>query len=386
MTPDGEPTGRSTLEGLRVVALEQAVAAPLCTRHLADLGAEVIKVERPDGGDFARGYDAVVHGESAYFVWLNAGKRSVVLDLMTDAGQGAFAALLGTADVLVHNLGPGAIDRLGYGTAEVRRRWPALIDCAISGFGPDGPYGSRKAFDLLLQGESGLLSVTGTPEGAARVGVSISDICAGTYALSAILAALVDRARTGIGRHLEIAMLDALADWLAVPALQARYAGAVPPRMGAHHPGIAPYGPYATRDGGPVLIAVQTPGQWQRLCQHVLRQPDLGTDPRFATNERRVGHRAELEAAVAGAIGELDRGEVERRLAEADVPFGALNSVTQLLEHPQLRTRERWVDVDTPSGPATIARSVLGDAGRRRVPALGEDTAAILAELGLAAT
>jgi crotonobetainyl-CoA:carnitine CoA-transferase CaiB-like acyl-CoA transferase len=375
--------GTAPLSGIRVVALEQAVAAPLCTRHLADLGAEVIKVERPGTGDFARAYDGLVHGESAYFVWLNYGKRSLAIDLTTEPGRAVFEALLGTADVLVHNLGPGAVDRLGYDPPGIRRRWPALIDCAISGYGPDGPYGAHKAFDLLLQGESGLTSVTGTPDAPARVGISIADICAGTYALAAVLAALIERTGTGLGRHLDIAMLDGLADWLGVPALQARYGGGAPPRTGLHHPGIAPYGPYRTGDGGTVLVAVQNDGQWRRLCERVLERPDLTADRRFDRNERRVAHRAELDAAIEARLVELDRAELERRLSEADVPFGALNSIAELLDHPQLRSRERWLQVATPSGPATVARSPLGDVRDARVPALGEDTDAILTELGL---
>jgi crotonobetainyl-CoA:carnitine CoA-transferase CaiB-like acyl-CoA transferase len=363
-----------------VVALEQAVAAPLCTRHLADLGADVVKVERSGTGDLARAYDGIVHGESAYFVWLNYGKRSIELDLATEPDRATFEALLERSDVFVHNLGPGALERLGFGWPALHRRWPALIDCAISGYGPGGPRGSQKAFDLLLQGESGLLSITGGPEGPARVGISIADICAGTYALSAILAALFERTTSGQGRQLEIAMLDGLADWLAVPALQARYAAA-PLRTGLHHPAISPYGPYAGGDGAAVLISAQTQGQWRRLCEQVLERPDLIDDPRYRTNENRVANRPALDAAIEAALSPLDRNELVSRLEAADVPFGRLNSIEELLDHPQLQARDRWVDVATAGGPATVPRAVLGDVRDRRVPARGEDTAAVLAEL-----
>lgn len=374
-----EPDVGRPLDGLRVVALEHAVAAPLCTRHLADLGAEVIKVERP-GGDFARRYDSAVNGGSTYFVWLNYGKRSVVLDLSQEAGRRAFERLLATADVVVHNLGPGALDRLGFGWPRLHERWPALIGCSISGFGPDGPYGDRKAYDLILQGESGLLAVTGTPDAPARVGVSIADICAGTYALSAILAALIERDRTGRGRLLEVSMLDGLAEWMSVPALLARYRGE-PPRTGLRHASIAPYGPYPTADGEAVMIGVQTDAQWRRFCELVLRRPPLARDPRFASNERRVGARAELDGLIEAALAGLTRAELLRRLDAADVPSGSLNRVQDLLDHPQLRARGRWLEVATPHGPATVARSVLGDGAARQVPDLGADTEAVLGEL-----
>jgi itaconate CoA-transferase len=362
--------------------MEQAVAAPLCSRHLADLGAEVIKIERPGGGDFARGYDSVVHGESAYFVWLNHGKRSITLDVATDRGRLVLARLLDTADVFLHNLGPGAVDRLGFDRETVRSRWPALIGCAVSAFGSDGPYRDRKAFDLLLQGEGGLLSVTGTPDQPARVGISIADICGGMYALAAILAALVDRDRTGAGAWLDMAMLDGLAEWMAVPTLYERYAGGAPARGGLHHPTIAPYGPYATADSETVLVAVQNDSQWRRFCEQVLDRPELARDERFSTVERRVAERDTLDMIIDGCLGQLDRIDAIGRLEAADVPFGPLSSVGDLIDHPQLRARRRWVQVATPSGPAIAPRSPLGD-GPSIVPGPGDNTAAILAELGL---
>jgi itaconate CoA-transferase len=360
--------------------VEQAVAAPLCSRHLADLGAEVVKVERPDGGDFARGYDSSVHGESAYFVWLNHGKRSVTLDLGSTSGREALEALLGTADVFLHNLGPGAIERLGFEEGELRSRWPRLVSCAISGFGATGPFRDRKAFDLLLQAESGLVSVTGSPEGPARVGISVADISAGMYALAAILAALVERDRTGEGTQLHIAMLDGLAEWMAVPGLYERYTGGPPARLGLHHPSIAPYGPYGTRDGT-VIIAVQNDGQWRRLCDRVLERPELGTDERFSNNERRVAERETLDRAIGECFGRLDRAEIVGRLEAGDIPFASLNSVRDLLDHPQLAARARWIDIETPTGPAIAPRSPLGD-GSRVVPGPGDDTAAVLRDLG----
>ena len=376
------------LAGIRVVALEQAVAAPLCSRHLADLGADVVKVERPPDGDFARGYDGVVHGESAYFVWLNYGKRSIALDLAAPADRAAFDGLLAGADVFVHNLGPGALDRLGYGWPGLHGRWPRLIGCAISGFGPDGPYRDHKAFDLLIQGESGLLSVNGTPGEMARVGISIADISAGLYAVISILAALRERDRTGEGSSLEVSMLEGLVEWMAVPGLYERYAGAAPDRAGLHHPSIAPYGPYHAADGRPILIAVQNAGQWERFCGSVLGDAALATDRRFVTNERRVAARSDLDRAIEGRLRAIrTRPELLARLAAADVPSGSVNDLADVLAHPQLEARGAWVDVETPSGPARVPRSPLARPGDPRqprsgaVPAVDGDGPAIRAEL-----
>jgi itaconate CoA-transferase len=395
--PSPDAPSRGPLHGVRVVALEQAVAAPLCTRHLADLGADVVKIERPDGGDFARHYDAAVHGESAYFVWLNRGKRSVALDLGSADGRAVFERLLGTADVLVHNLGPGAIERLGFGEDRLRARWPRLISCAISGFGGDGPFRDHKAFDLLVQGESGLVSVTGPPDQPSRVGISIADIAAGMYALASILAALVERQETGTGRALEVAMLDALAEWMAVPALYERYAGGTPRGAALRHPTIAPYGSYETVDGRSILVAVQNDAQWRRFCALVLELPAAADDPRFSSNPRRVANRDELEAMIGDRLGRLDRSSLVARLERADVPFGSVNGVGDLIAHPQLAARGRWIEVATPSGVAILPRSPLdgvargGSAGAAGaaapepgpVPSAGEHTAEVLHELGL---
>lgn len=373
---------RLPLSGRRVVALEHAVSAPLCSRHLADLGADVIKIERPDGGDFARRYDSVARGQSAYFVWLNAGKRSMTADLTISRDRATFEQLLGTADVLVHNLGPGAVDRLGYGWDHLHRRHPRLISCAISGYGANGPYRDRKAFDLLLQGESGLASITGTGDAPARVGISIVDISAGMYALAAVLAALIEREATDVGRSIDISMLDSIAEWMSVPALHQRYAGAPPPRTGLHHPGIAPYGPYAAAGGTVRLIAVQNEPQWRRFCARVLGRPDLANDPRFARNELRVLNRVELDAEIASVLCRIELEELMAGLDQADVPHAPVNDVAGMLDHPQLSARGRWMPVATPTGEVTAVAPPLGWPARSAsVPALGADTDAILREL-----
>lgn len=378
-----EPTRDPPLAGIRVVALEQAVAAPLCTRHLADLGADVVKIERPDGGDFARHYDSVVNGQSAYFAWLNRGKRSVVLDLRTPDGLDALQGLVGRADVFVHNLGPGAVDRLGLASTVVAGRWPRLVNCGISGYGVDGPDAERKGFDLLLQGESGLMSTTGTSAEPAKVGISIADISGGMYALTSILAALRQREVTGEGAGIEISLLDCLAEWMMVPMYYAMYGGAAPQRTGARHATIVPYGPFRA-DGGSVNLAVQTQGQWERLCATVLELPELAGHADFATNVLRVANRASLEARIEAVLAGLPLATVEERLQRADVPFGRLNDVFGLVEHRQLRDRDRWFEVSGEGGPVRAVVPPFGMAGlplrRGAIPSLGEHTAAVLDE------
>jgi crotonobetainyl-CoA:carnitine CoA-transferase CaiB-like acyl-CoA transferase len=372
------------LSNVTVVALEQAVAAPLCTRHLADLGADVIKIERPDGGDFARHYDGVARGQSSYFAWLNPGKRSVVLNLKLAEDRLLLDRLLGRADVFVHNLGPGAVERLGLGWAALHARWPRLIWCAISGYGLDGPYRDRKAFDLLLQGESGLLSVTGLPEQPAKVGVSIADISAGMYAFAAVLATLYEREQTGEGRLIDISMLECLAEWLTQPTYFQLYAGQAPPRTGARHATIVPYGPYRVANGW-VNFAVQNDSQWERFCRLVLGQSDLSADRRFASNELRVRYRATLEPLIDEILARLTRSEVLRRLEAADVPYGALNNLGDLVAHPQLAARDRWLDVASPAGPLRALKHPLNVSGMPRragaIPALGEHTEEVRREL-----
>jgi crotonobetainyl-CoA:carnitine CoA-transferase CaiB-like acyl-CoA transferase len=374
------------LSGIRVVALEQAVSAPLCTRHLADLGADVIKVERPGDGDFARHYDSVVNGQSAQFVWLNRGKRSVQLDLKTAAGRRVMAALAGSAAVFVHNLGPGAVDRLDLGWQDLHSRSPSLIYCAISGYGADGPYSGRKAYDLLLQGEAGVLAVTGTDSQPAKVGVSIADICSGMYALSAILAALYEHERTGEGRLIDISMLESLSEWMMPSLYHQLYAGRPPTREGMRHNMIVPYGPYAAGHGGLVNLGVQNESQWIRLCERVLERPELARDVRFDRNELRVRNRAELEPLIEHILSRWPAAEVQARLAAADVPFGRVNTVAELADHPQLAARQRWIEVDSGSGMIKALADPFNLRGmphaRGAVPGLGEHTSEVLAELG----
>lgn len=385
MTP-GTRSGQAPLAGVRVVALEQAVAAPLCTRHLCDLGAEVIKVERPGAGDFARHYDPYVNGQSTHFVWLNRGKKSIELDLAGDRGGRIMHALLARADVFVHNLGPGAVDRLGFGWAALHPRCPALVVCSISGFGPGGPDSDRKAFDAILQGESGVMAVTGTRELPVKVGVSIADLSAGMYALSAILAALYQRRESGQGEHIEIALLDCLAEWMMPFVYQYAYTGSVPARSGAHHAMIAPYGPYETKDGSTVNVGVQNAGQWTRFANGVIQRPDLAGDPRFATNESRVRNRAALDAELTREIGSITSAALVDRLARHDVPYGRLNSVAGLRAHPQLAARGRWLQAQSESGPVLALAHPFTAADAQTagaVPSLGEHTDEILRELGL---
>ena len=371
--------------GLRVVALEQAVAGPLCTRHLGDLGADVVKIERPDGGDLARGYDSVVHGESAYFAWLNRGKRSVVLDLADAAGFAALEGLLGTADVFVHNLGPHSVDRKGLDWDALHRRWPSLISCGISGYGTEGPDAHRKGFDLLIQAESALVSVTGSPDAPAKVGVSIADISSGMYAFSSVLAALILRARTGEGVRIDVAMLDCLAEWMTQPLYHRIYGGFEPPRTGLFHNSICPYGPYPVAHGKTVNIGVQTAAQWRAFCVRVLDQPELVDDARFRTNERRVANRASLELIVVEHLRTIEAAPLIATLEAADIPCGVVNDVAGLAAHVQLSSRDRWFEVGSPSGPITALVPPFNLFGVARptgdVPALGQHTLEVLAEL-----
>jgi crotonobetainyl-CoA:carnitine CoA-transferase CaiB-like acyl-CoA transferase len=375
------------LDGVRVVAWEHAVAAPLATRHLADLGADVVKVERPGSGDFARDYDSAVEGLSAYFVWLNRGKRSVVLDLKAEHDRHAFDLLLERSDVFVHNQGPGVAERLGCSHAKLVPRNPRLVTCAISGYGPDGPHRDRKAYDLLLQGEAGVIALTGTPEAPAKVGISVADIASGMYAFSSVLAALYQRQSTGGGAEIQISMLESLVEWVMPAAYVAQYAGRSPARAGARHNFIVPYGGYQVGDGSSVNLAVQNDGQWRRLCEIVLRQPALAADPRFATNELRLMNRDELEPLIEQLLAGDTRESTEARLAQADVPFGTVNDLNDVLAHPQLQARGRWFDINSPAGPLRAFHHPfnISDMPRppRSVPALGEHTAEVLSELGL---
>jgi formyl-CoA transferase len=370
---------RAPLEGLVVVAVEQAVAAPYCTARLADAGARVIKIERPEG-DFARYYDDATPAGSSYFVWLNRGKESVVLDLREETARAQLARLIGCADILVQNLKPGAMTRLGLPIEALRRAHQKLICCSISGYGEEGPLAGRKAYDLLVQAESGLASITGGPDGPARVGISLVDIATGATAHAAILEALIERGRSGEGADICVSMFDAVADWLTVPLLNME-AGRPPQRVGLSHPSIAPYGVFSTADGRSVLISIQTETEWRVFCREILDNPRLAEDPRFATNVARVGNRAETDAAVAAALGSLPGAALVARLAELDIAFAELNDIAALARHPHLRR----IAVPTAAGPVSMpAPAPIRHGGTRSygpVPRLGEHTDAVLAEL-----
>jgi crotonobetainyl-CoA:carnitine CoA-transferase CaiB-like acyl-CoA transferase len=374
------------LKGLTVVSLEQAVAAPFATRQLADLGARVIKVERPGSGDFARSYDTTVKGMASHFVWLNRSKESLALDLKKPESRAIIERLLAAGDVFVQNLAPGATDRLGLGADDLRRRFPRLIICGISGYGSTGPYRDKKAYDLLIQAEAGLLSITGTEDTPAKVGVSIADIAGGMYAYAGILAALLARTRTNGGTVFEVSLLDALAEWMGYPAYYADYSGAAPPRSGAAHATIAPYGPFADREGEFVYLAVQNDSEWRRFCEMVLDRPGLASDPMFDSNSNRVRHRAELDVAIHAAFSTRSTAEIIERLDAAQVANARMNTVVEFLKHPQLASRDRWRTIESPVGPlrALLPPVTLdGDAAvMGPIPAVGQHTDAILHELG----
>jgi itaconate CoA-transferase len=368
------------LSGLLVVSLEQAVAAPMCTCRLADAGARVLKLERPEG-DFARSYDRFANGECSYFVWLNRGKESVVIDLANADDKALLEVLLRRADVFVQNLKPGTVAKLGFPIARLRRDYPRLICCSISGFGDDGPYAARKAYDLLIQAEAGLASITGTTE-PSRVGVSVVDIATGMNAYEAILEALIARGRTGQGAEISVSMFDAMADWMAVPLMQ-HEAGKPPQRVGLTHSAIAPYGGFPTRDGSVVLIAVQNDREWRVLAEKVLGDAALATDPLFATNLARVQRRAETDAKVTAVTRALDAEALMRKLAAADIAFAGVNDVAALARHPHLRR----ITIGTPSGPVSYPAPVQRPASTTRrygpVPALGEHTETVRAEFSV---
>ena len=370
-------------EGLLVVALEQAVAAPFATRQLADLGARVIKIERAGAGDFARGYDRTVLGQASYFVWLNRGKESVELDVKSDEGRAAMAALLARADVFVQNLAPGAAARLGLGAAGLLARHPRLICCSVSGYGPDGPYAGKKAYDLLVQCEAGLLSVTGTPEAPCKAGISVADIAAGMYAYTGVLTALYERERTGRGSSFTVSLLDALGEWMSQPYLYTVYGGQDPRRTGARHASISPYGPYRAR-GGEVFIGLQNEREWAVLCERVLVRPDLVTDERFASNPDRVKHDDELTAIIEGVLASMAPDEVVARLDAAGIASARLRTPAEFAAHPQLAARNRWREADTPGGPVRALLPPVTVPGREAamgaVPALGQHTESVLAE------
>jgi formyl-CoA transferase len=374
------------LDGVTVVSIEQAVSAPFATRQLADLGARVIKIERPDGGDFARHYDHAVGGLSSYFVWLNRSKESLTLDLKKAPAQDVLARLLERADVFVLNLAPGAANRLGAASADLGARHPRLITCAVSGYGSSGPYAQKKAYDMLIQAETGLLSVTGTPGTPSRVGISVADIAAGMYAFSGILTALLARTTTGRGTAIDVSLFDALGEWMGAPAYYTAYGGSEPVRSGAAHATIAPYELFVSADGVEIYLAIQNAREWTRFCDFVLNRPELADDPRFHNNAARVHHRAELHELIAGVFGSLSSTEVLDRLELADIACARENSIAEFLEHPQLVGRDRWTTVDSPVGPLRALLPPLLMDGvvpvMGAVPSLGQHSQAILEELG----
>lgn len=375
------------LKGLTVVTLEHAIAAPFATRQLADLGARVIKIERPGTGDFARGYDARVRGLASHFVWTNRSKESVTLDVKHPQAHALLQRLvLEKADVLVQNLAPGAAARLGLGWEALAAQKPGLIVCDISGYGSDGPYRDKKAYDLLIQSEAGFVSTTGTPDEPCKAGASIADIAAGMYAYSNILAALLQRAQTGRGRHIDVSMLEALTEWTSYPLYYAFEGADPPPRTGASHATIYPYGPFPAGDGGTVMLGLQNEREWVVFCEKVLRQPALAADARFAGNARRSAERAALRAIIVETFAALSTAQVIERLDDAQIANARVNTMAEVWAHPQLKARGRWREVGSPAGPlpALLPPGSWDEEPRMDpVPALGEHTDAVLAELGV---
>jgi itaconate CoA-transferase len=374
------------LEGVTVIALEQAVAAPLATRHLADLGARVIKIERPGVGDFARGYDTTVRGLSSHFVWLNRSKQSLTLDVKASEAGDVLTRLLSRADVFVQNLAPSAAQRLSLGAGELRQKYPKLIVCNLSGYGASGPYRDKKAYDLLIQSEAGLLSVTGTEQEPSKAGISVADIAGGMYAYSAILTALLMRHRTGQGTTIEVSLFEALSEWMGYPAYYTKYGGRAPARTGATHAAIAPYGPFQSGDQKPVFLSIQNEREWGRFCHVVLERGELARDPRFDSGPARVANRRELHLAIEEVFRRLTANDIVARLEEAQIANARMNSIQEFLEHPQFAARNRWRDIDSPVGklsalipPADVegAEPVMGP-----IPSLGEHTNVILNEIG----
>lgn len=376
------------LEGVVVVAFEHAVAAPIATRHLADLGAEVIKIERKEG-DFARDYDSWVLDQSTYFVWLNRGKRSLTLDVKNPASRDILERLLARADILIQNLAPGAATRLGLGYDDLSERFPRLIVCDISGYGDEGPYAGKKAYDLLIQAESGLVSITGTPETQARCGLSIGDVSTGMYAYSGCLAALVRRGVTGKGGRVQVAMLDALTEWMSNSLYRVGYGGGQPPRMLMGHPVVVPYGAYAVGDGTQVILAVQNEREWKTFCEKVLDRPDLVKDPRYASNNDRVAHRDEIKRLIEEHFAGMTALDAVALLDRADIANARINDIEAVWNHPQIAARNRWREVGTENGPIRALlppvqfdgpEAAMGD-----VPRIGQHTGDVLGQLGFSA-
>ena len=375
------------LEGITVVSLEQAVAAPFATRQLADLGARVIKVERPGVGDFARSYDTTVKGMASHFVWINRSKESLALDLKQEEAKEALHKLLSKADVFLHNLAPGAVDRLGFSAEELKKQYPQLIICSISGYGTFGPYTNKKAYDLLIQCEAGLVSITGTEDTPSKAGISIADIAAGMYAYTGVLTAIISRYKTGKGAIIEVSMLEALAEWMGFPLYYSAYGENEPKRTGASHATIYPYGPFATGDEKMVFLGIQNEREWVQFCEKVLEKPELASDTRFDSNSKRVENKVALKEIIEKEFQKKDSEQVIEGLEEAHIANAHLNTMTDLIAHPQLEARNRWSEVDSPVGklkalipPATFdeLETVMNP-----IPDVGEHSEAILKELGL---
>jgi len=387
MTDTPKHPSARPLDHITVVSLEHAIAAPFCTRQLADLGARVIKVERPEGGDVARAYDQRTRGASSHFVGVNRSKESLALDLKNPRHLAALKALIARADVLVQNLAPGATARMGLDAATLRAADPRLIVCDISGYGNDGPYRDKKAYDLLIQGEAGFLSVTGTPGEPAKSGISIADIAAGMYAYTNILSALLLRDKTGEGSHIDISMLEALSEWMGFPLYYATDGATPPPRSGAAHATIYPYGPFRAGDGRTVVLGLQNEREWLQFCEQVMLQPELASDPRFSSNMKRNEHRSELQALIERVFSALSAEQVSARLDQARIANAGMNSMADLWAHPQLNARSRWTTIETPTGvlPALLppGRQSSFDYRMDALPALGEHTRKILDELGM---
>ena len=377
---------RRPLDGVTVVALEQVIAGPFCTRQLAELGARVIKIERPDVGDAARAMDHTVQGLSSHFVWTNRSKESLALDVKHPQAKEILDRLLAKADVFLQNLAPGAAERLGLGAAELRARHPRLVWCGISGFGPSGPYAEKKAYDLLVQCEAGLLSVTGSPDAPAKAGIPVADIAAGMYAMTSILAALLRCEREGVGATLDITMFEALGEWMGFPAYFSAYGGEAPPRSGAYHATIAPYGPFRAGDGKSVFLSIQNEREFARFCDQVLVKAALEKDPRFSSNPARMQNRAALHTEIERVFGTLTAAQVEQRLQAAGIANARLNTMQEFWDHPQLAARGRWREVDTSAGPVRAAMPPFNisefEPRMEAVPALGAHSRAILSELG----
>jgi itaconate CoA-transferase len=373
------------LDGITVIALEQAVAAPFATRQLADLGARVIKIERPNVGDFARGYDETVKGMSSHFVWLNRSKESLTLDLKHASATPILERLLERADVVIQNLAPGATRRLGLGAESLLPKYPRLIVCDVSGYGDNGPYAAKKAYDLMVQAEAGVLSVTGTADSPSKVGISVADIAAGMYAYSGILTALYQREKSGKGTRIEVSLLEALAEWMGYPLYYTHFGGKAPARTGPDHATIVPYGRYQAEDGS-IMLGLQNEREWAVFCEKVLLRPELAQDPRYSSNSRRAARRSEINALIGEVFATLTTEQLIERLDASGIANARINSPDEVWEHPQLKARKRWREMDSPSGPLAtlLPPATMPDFEARldRVPALGEHTERILEEVG----